>query len=144
MPDIRHSISIEVARAQVLPLISTGSGMKRWWAADVTEDRTTGNVELGFFARAMVYIFEPARSTSPGQIAWLCKSGKEWKGTKLLFHLTPSGKGTLLRFVHAGWKSETDYFVSCNTTWGVLMFRLKAAAEGKAPGPLFSATGMAY
>jgi hypothetical protein len=26
--------------------------------------------------------------------------------------------GTVLRFTHAGWKPETDYSVSCNTTWG--------------------------
>jgi hypothetical protein len=42
------------------------------------------------------------------------------------------------------WRAETDYFVACTTTWGELMFRLKATAEGKTPGPLFSATGMAY
>jgi hypothetical protein len=51
---------------------------------------------------------------------------------------------TLLRFSHLDWRAETDYFVACTTTWGHLMFRLKAAAEGKTPGPLFSATGMAY
>jgi hypothetical protein len=27
---------------------------------------------------------------------------------------------------------------------GELMFRIKAVAEGKNPGPLFSASGMAY
>ena len=41
-------------------------------------------------------------------------------------------------------QSDADYFVACNTTWGELMLRLKAAAEGKNPGPLFSAVGMAY
>jgi hypothetical protein len=51
---------------------------------------------------------------------------------------------TTVRFTRADWKEETDYFVSCTTTWGELMFRLKAAAEGKAPGPLFTADGMAY
>jgi hypothetical protein len=36
------------------------------------------------------------------------------------------------------------YFVACTVTWGELTYRLKATAEGKAPGPLFSAAGMAY
>lgn len=49
-----------------------------------------------------------------------------------------------MRFAHADWKAETDYFASCNTTWGELMYRLKAAAEGKTPRPLFSMVGMAY
>jgi hypothetical protein len=34
--------------------------------------------------------------------------------------------------------------VMCTTTWGELMYRLKAAAEGKKPEPLFSKNGMAY
>jgi hypothetical protein len=49
-----------------------------------------------------------------------------------------------VRFAQLDWKAETDYFTSCNTTWGELMFRLQATAEGKTPGPLFSADGMAY
>jgi uncharacterized protein YndB with AHSA1/START domain len=144
MPDIRHSILIDAAPARILPLISSGSGLAQWWAADVTEDRSTGNAELGFFKRATVYGFKPLGDVAPGEVAWLCQSGKEWKGTKLLFQLSPSDKSTLVRFTHAAWLSETDYFVTCNTTWGELMFRLKAAAEGKAPGPLFSAIGLAY
>ncbi len=70
---------------------------------------------------------------------------EEWNGTRLLFELVEQKAGrTLLRFSHADWKAETDYFVACTTTWGELMFRLKAAAEGRTPGPLFSAAGMAY
>jgi hypothetical protein len=49
-----------------------------------------------------------------------------------------------LRFTHGGWRSETDYFLNCNTTWGELMYRLKAAAEGKPRGPLFLASDLAY
>ncbi len=39
---------------------------------------------------------------------------------------------------------ETDYFVSCTTVWGELMFRIKSTAEGKTLGPLFARSGMAY
>jgi hypothetical protein len=42
------------------------------------------------------------------------------------------------------WQAETDYFTSCNTAWGELMFRLKAAAEGKPRGLLFLAADLAY
>jgi len=45
---------------------------------------------------------------------------------------------------NAGWKGETDYFVACTTTWGELMYRLKAVAEGKRPGPLFRMAEMTY
>jgi hypothetical protein len=74
----------------------------------------------------------------------VCETGAEWSGTHLVFRLEGRGGGTLVRFTHAGWQSETDYFVSCNTTWGELIFRLKSAAEGKSRGPLFLAADMAY
>jgi hypothetical protein len=34
--------------------------------------------------------------------------------------------------------------MNCNTTWGELMYRLKAAAEGKSHSPLFLASELGY
>ncbi len=61
-----------------------------------------------------------------------------------MFELTKNDGKTRLRFTHADWKAETDYFIDCTATWGELMYRLKATVEGKNPGPLFSAEGLAY
>jgi len=142
MPDIKHSILIDAAPERIYPLIASGQGFSQWWAEDVTEDKTSGMVELGFFKRSTVYRLQPAK-LSPASAEWLCKSGQEWQGTKLIFALTQD-KNTQLRFTHAGWQEETEYFLSCNTTWGGLLFRLKAAAEGKAQGPMFTSGGTAY
>jgi hypothetical protein len=142
MAQMKHSISIEAPPERVHPLVASRDGFAKWWAADVT--LSCGNVELGFFNRNTIYRLKPERIELPGVAHWLCQSGQEWQGAKLLFDLTASGKNTLLHFTHADWAAETDYFVSCTTVWGELMFRIKAAAEGKAPGPLFSAGGMAY
>ena len=143
MPDIRHSIVIDAAAEKIQPLISSASGFSQWWAADARQDGAGGTVDLGFFNRATVYHLEPV-APAAHKAEWRCTSGKEWNGTRIVFELAPSAGRTVLRFSHAEWQSETDYFVSCNTTWGELMFRLKAAAEGKTPGPLFSSDGMAY
>ena len=144
MPDIKHSIQIDAAPQVVHPLVASANGFSQWWAADVIEDKTSGNVELGFFNRATVYGVHPIQIAPPRQAHWLCQTGKEWIGTRLLFDLAEQNGKTLLRFTHADWHAETDYLIACTTTWGELMFRIKAAAEGKTPGPLFSKTGMAY
>jgi len=145
MATIRHSILIDASPERIFSLVSSGHGFKQWWAADVTEDVPRDLVTLGFFNRATVYILHPARILEPTVAEWECQSGEEWNGTNLLFDLQPQKETrTLLRFSHLDWRAETEYFVACTTTWGELMFRLKAAAEGKAPGPLFSANGMAY
>jgi uncharacterized protein YndB with AHSA1/START domain len=143
MPDIRHAIQIAASAERVHALVSTPGGFSQWWSEDVTEDKAAHAVELGFFNRATVYRLAPARMT-PQHAEWCCESGKEWKGTRLVFETIPKDSGTMLRFAHAGWEAETDYFTSCNTTWGELMFRLKATAEEKAPGPLFTRAAMAY
>jgi uncharacterized protein YndB with AHSA1/START domain len=144
MPNIRHSISIEAPRERIFPLIASGRGFSQWWAADVAEVGSDGTVDLGFFNRATVYRLKPVRIASLAEAEWICQSGKEWEGTRLLFQISKANNASLLRFTHADWQADTDYFVSCTTTWGELMFRLKAVAEGKTPGPLFSAAGMAY
>jgi len=142
MADILHSIQTSASPEAVLPLVSTAAGLARWWAADVTE--RDGAVELGFFQRQTVYRLRPQGRPSAQRTEWLCETGEEWSGTRLVFALEARASGTLVRFTHAGWKSQTDYFVSCTTVWGELMFRLKAEAEGKGRGPLFTRDGMGY
>lgn len=142
MPDIRHAIQISAASQVVYPLVSTAAGFAQWWAADVTE--TGGALELGFFNRTTIYRLRLTVDDPPHRAEWLVESGHEWSGTRIVFVLEPAASGTLLRFTHAAWQSETDYFVSCTTTWGELMFRLKAAAEGHPGGPLFLPGSLAY
>lgn len=142
MADIQHSIQIAAKPEALYPLIATAKGLGEWWAADITE--SGGAVELGFFKRATVYRLKLKVNQPPLYAEWACETGKEWSGTQIAFRLEGRPSGTQVRFTHGGWESETEYFTSCNTTWGELMFRLKAAAEGKSRGPLFLASDMAY
>jgi uncharacterized protein YndB with AHSA1/START domain len=144
MADIRHSILIDAPAQRVYPLISSAHGFSQCWAADAATHTSSGAVELGFFNRATLYRLDPGRMSPPLEAEWACVTGQEWSGTRLLFRLEARGAQTLLRFTHADWAADTDYFVSCTTTWGELMFRLKSAAEGKSRGPLFLAASLAY
>jgi uncharacterized protein YndB with AHSA1/START domain len=143
MADIRHSSSISARRERVFPLIASGSGFARWWTADVIEDCSTRIVEVAFFDRETVYRFKPIESSAPWTAGWACQTGQEWTGTRLLFELTETSGKTQLRFTHADWKAETDYFVSCTKVWEELLLRLKAAAEGESLGPLLSTDRLA-
>src|SRR5690348_7111217 len=118
MPDIRHSITVDAPPDRIRPLITTGPGFTKWWAADVIGDPAKGIFDLGFFNRATVYRLQLLPAASPLQTEWLCLTGKEWQNTRIVFQLTESKGQTLLRFSHAGWLAETDYFIACNTTWG--------------------------
>src|SRR5438105_95008 len=112
MPDIKHAIQIDASAESILPLISTAAGFSKWWAKDSVEE-PDGAVELGFFNRSTIYKLHPENKSS-SEVTWRCETGKEWQGTAVRFELSPSGTGTQLRFFHAGWQNETDYFTSCN------------------------------
>jgi hypothetical protein len=142
MADIRNSIQIAGKPDVIYPLVATGEGFGHWWAEDVTE--SDGAVALGFFKRATIYRLRLKGAEAPLFADWVCETGDEWADTHLTFQLEARGPNTLVRFTHGGWPAESDYFVACTTTWGELMFRLKAAAEGKPRGPLFLAGEMAY
>jgi uncharacterized protein YndB with AHSA1/START domain len=142
MAAIQHSVQIETKPEASYPLISTAAGLGQWWATDITE--TAGAVELSFFNRTTIYRLRLKMNQPPARAEWGCETGQEWDGTSINFQLEPRPSGTLLRFSHAGWESQTDYFTACNTTWGELMYRLKAAAEGKSPGPLFLSNALAF
>ena len=129
-----HAIQIAARSEAIVPLVSTAAGLQRWWAADVTESE--GAVDLGFFNRQTVYRLK-AGPQEAHRAEWSAETGLEWSGTRLVFELHANGDNTLLRFTHAGWRSRTDFMISCNSTWGELMFRLKAEAEGHSVGPLF-------
>jgi hypothetical protein len=142
MADIRHAIQTAASAEQIFPLVSTGEGLGEWWATDITEPGET--VDLGFFGRSTVYRLRLISQNSPTRVEWVCESGDEWKGTHLVFEMETGKSGAILRFSHAGWGTESPYFIFCNTTWGALMFRLKEAAEGRKAGPLFTNDGLQY
>jgi uncharacterized protein YndB with AHSA1/START domain len=142
MPEIRHMIQISASPDVIYPLISTAKGMAQWWAEDASE--LDGKIELAFFNRNTIYRLKPEVLESPRRAEWTCETGAEWEGTRLVFSIEPAKNGSTLRFTHAGWKADTDYYVSCTTAWGELIFRLKSAAEGKGRGPLFLKGSLAY
>lgn len=86
MADIRLSVQIDVAPAEVYPLISSGPGLSKWWAEDMTQ-QPGGVIDLGFFKRALVYSVRLVKTAAPSHTEWACLTGKEWQGTKLLFDL---------------------------------------------------------
>jgi hypothetical protein len=123
--DLQHAISNSGHARESLP--ATAQGFKHWWTE--YSANADGAVELGFFNRTTIYRLRLQTDHPPGHADWFCETGKEWSGAHIVFHLEARGATSYLRFTHAGWQSETEYFVNCNTTWGELMFRLKAARE---------------
>jgi uncharacterized protein YndB with AHSA1/START domain len=141
MADMLHQIGIDALPRAVLAALTTEAGLRAWWTADSVARPELGSVaEFGFGNRATVFRMRVAE-LSDTRVMWECLGDHdEWRGTRLTWDLAREGEGTVLRFRHGGWRSDQGWFALCNTTWGELLHRLKAHAEGRAPGPLFTGT----
>jgi uncharacterized protein YndB with AHSA1/START domain len=135
--ELRHQIPINAPTDRVYGAVATENGMRSWWTADTTVgDHVGAEAEFGFDGRQMVFRMK-IEKLDPGQRVVMSCHGDhpEWDGTMLTWDISGEDGTTKLRFTHSGWKSATEFFAMCNSTWGELMYRLKYYLEGKNPGP---------
>ncbi|MGH2397045.1 MAG: SRPBCC family protein [bacterium] len=137
MPFLLHQIAIEAPPERVYAALATQKGLRSWWTVDTTvETRVGGSARFGFDKRSTVFRMTIEELIPPKRVVWSCHGDhKEWNGTKLIWDVAPDDSGSVLRFRHANWRKASDFFATCNSTWGELMYRLKAYVEGKNPGP---------
>ena len=137
MAELRHQIPIEAPAQRVYDAVGTQAGMRGWWTADTRMDeKPGGRAEFGFEQRQMIFRMT-IEELEPGRRVVMRCSGDhpDWSGTTLTWEIAAQDGGSVLRFTHGGWKSTGDYYASCNSTWGELMYRLKDYVEGRKPGP---------
>ena len=129
MPDICHAVQIAAGPDVVFPLVSTAPGFAQWWATDVTES-PAGSVELAFFNRTTIYRLRRLLVQPSTTAEWQCETGEEWEGTRLEFRLEAVKNGTLLRFLHGGWRADTLLLRFVQHDLG----RIDVPAEGRRRG----------
>lgn len=137
MADLHHEISIDASPEKVYEAIATQEGLRGWWTGDsVAESRVGSVAEFGFYNRQFLFRMRIDELTPDKRVVWSCLGDHdEWRGTRLTWDISRKNGATLLHFVHGNWRSTTNFFASCNSTWGMLMYRLKDYVEGKASGP---------
>jgi uncharacterized protein YndB with AHSA1/START domain len=143
MADIFHQIPIAALPKRVLVAITTEGALRKWWTADCEAKPEVGALDVFRFDGGNVEFRFHVDEQTPSHVAWTCVEGPkvpaEWVGTRVVFDLSPDGRGTMLRFGHLGWRSVEGGYAQCNTVWGELMQRLRAQAEGRPTEPYFAA-----
>ena len=137
MAEIKHQIAINAGPEKVYAALATPAGLKGWWTADSKADeKVGGKAEFGFDKRGMVFRMGIDKLEPRKMVVWTCYGDHpEWEGTTLTWNIAREDNGTTLRFTHSGWKSVSDFCATCNSTWGELMYRLKAYVEGGRADP---------
>jgi uncharacterized protein YndB with AHSA1/START domain len=137
MAELRHQIPINATPEKVFAALATQAGLRGWWTLDATADeKAGGNAEFGFDKRQTVFRIKIEKLEPGKQVIWTCHGEPpEWNGTVLTWDIAREGTTTMLRFTQGGWKSMSEMYAMCNSSWGELMHRLRDYAEGKKPGP---------
>jgi uncharacterized protein YndB with AHSA1/START domain len=137
MADLRHQITISASADKVYTALATQAGLRGWWTADaVADEKTGGKAEFGFGKRETIFRMKIVELLPGKRVVWTCHGDNpEWNGTTLTWDIASESGVTVLRFTQSGWKAMTEMYAICNSSWGELMHRLKAYAEGQNPGP---------
>jgi uncharacterized protein YndB with AHSA1/START domain len=137
MAELRHQIPINAAPEKVYAALSTQAGLRGWWTLDATADeKVGGKAEFGFDNRQTIFRMNIEKLEPGKQVVWSCHGEQpEWIGTILTWDIRREGNITMLRFTQGGWKSMSEMYAMCNSSWGELVHRLRDYAEGKNPGP---------
>ena len=137
MAELRHQIPINAAPEKVYAALSTQAGLRGWWTLDATADeKVGGKAEFGFDNRQTIFRMNIEKLEPGKQVVWSCHGEQpEWIGTILTWDIRREGNITMLRFTQGGWKSMSEMYAMCNSSWGELVHRLRDYAEDKNPGP---------
>jgi hypothetical protein len=97
-------------RRRSIHSVATAKGFGQRWAADINPRTTAIWVSSTEYRLKLEVDQPPAHAESP------CESGDERNGTRIAIRLEARGVNIVVRFARGGWRSETDYSPSCNTT----------------------------
>lgn len=135
-----HQIAVGAPRGDVFSALTTPAGLAGWWTADVEAKPKEGSAALfGFGDRSTVFVMRIEELIEAELVRWTCTGRTdEWEGTELTWELLGDDNATDVVFTHGNWDATGDVYRICNTTWGALLYRLKAYAETGDPDPLFT------
>ena len=140
MTGLLHQIEIDRPASKVYDRLTSAAGLRGWWTGDSVAKPEVGSIaEFGFGERSTRFRMRVDELVPDRRVVWSCIGDvEEWRGTRLVWEIVGDANQCALKFRHADWRSTTDWFAPCNTTWGHLMHYLKGYAEGARPGPFFT------
>ena len=130
MADINHQVGIKSDPERVYELLTTNSGLSKWWTNDVSGAGGLGSViEFRFNGGGPDFMVS---KLVPNEVVRWKHTGsmpEAWMGTEIVFQLRQENGQTFVRFTHANWKEPTNFMGHCSTKWAVFLLSLKDVLE---------------
>ena len=130
MAEIRHRVGIKASAAEIYQLLTTDSGLSRWWTIDTRGAGEAGSIIEFRFGNAGPDF--AVIELIPNRLVRWRHSGDmpgDWKGTEILFELREDKMQTMVNFSHYNWPESGEFLAHCSTKWGIFMMSLKNCIE---------------
>ena len=130
MAEIKHRVGIKGSAAEIYAMLTTDTGLSRWWTSDTRGAGEVGSIIHFRFAETIVD-FEVIELVPDRLVRWRHSRDMPpaWMGSKIVFELEQQDKQTILLFSHYDWRNSDDFLAHCSTKWGIFMMSLKTCVE---------------
>lgn len=121
MPDIVHVIEIDAPLDRVYEALTTSEGIRHWWTRDAHLDAREGGMgEFAFHQRQTVTRVRVEALEPPSRVVWATVDSSApggWDGTTISFDLGAEGQGTVLAFMHRGFREANEGYERVTKGW---------------------------
>jgi len=130
MPDIFHNFPVNAPAQKVFEAIATPAGLDTWWTLRSKGEPIAGTTYELWFGPEYDWRGVVTKCTPNVEIEWkLSVADKDWKKTRVGFHLEELNGVTHVRFYHTGWKEDTPHYrISC-FCWAMYLRLMKRYVE---------------
>ena len=130
MAEIRHRVGIKGSAADVYQLLTTDSGLSRWWTTDTRGAGGVGSI-IEFRFDGDGPDFEVIELVPEQRVRWRHHGSmpEAWMGTEILFELEPGDDQVFVNFSHYNWARADEFLAHCSTKWAIFMMSLKSCIE---------------
>ncbi len=130
MAEIKHRVGIKGGAAEIYPLLTTDTGLAKWWTTDTRGAGDVGSI-IEFRFDGAGPDFEVVELVPDRRVHWRHHGDTPpaWIGTEVRFDLHEDDRQTVIGFSHDKWATADDFFAHCCTKWGVFLMSIKSCIE---------------
>lgn len=124
-------IGVKAAPEEVFKALTDTKRLAEWWTSDTRGSGMAVGEVLEFWFGKFCQRFEVKAFESGKLLVWKAtKDGMdEWVGTEISFTISADDQQTWVRFKHAGWRANTEFFGHCSMKWATFLMSFKDLLE---------------
>jgi uncharacterized protein YndB with AHSA1/START domain len=131
MSTIVKELTIATSPARIFKALTQQDEIVHWWADEAHVKPEVGALGVFHFKPpAGILQFEVAELDEGSKVHWISRKGPpQWRGTSVIWQLTPVQNGTHVVFIHDGFTQVDQVYEQTRGNWEYFLASLKSYLE---------------